>query len=60
MALNLKAKVLSLADAKKQDVSINPDKLIISSKEYENEYRISVTFDVSEYHDSATDKLLHG
>ena len=59
-AIRLKAATVSLADGTRTEVLLHPNRVTCSGKEYrDDEYHVSVFFDLREYQRAATEKLLH-
>jgi len=58
-AIRLKASTVSLTDGTRSDVHITPSRVSPSRKGYrDDEYHVSVVFDLSEYEHTATEKLV--
>ena len=58
--IKLKAATMSLIDGMRSEIQLSPYHIYANNKEYrDDEYHVSVVFDVSEFSMSATEKLLH-
>lgn len=59
-AIKLKAATVSVRDGMRSQIQLTPTRIYSNNKEYrEDEFHVGVVFDVAEFAQSATEKLLH-
>jgi len=58
-AIKLSASSVSLTDGVRTTVRLGPSSITSSNKDYAEEWHLAVTFDLGEFEDTATEKLVH-